>query len=114
MIHRLALACAAAVSTTTAASPTPARADSMTATCVLSKANAKVAPQEGPCRWSQRQGKVTITFQSREYDFPADQDGKTYTRVNREGQEAGPMFTRKGEYTLSVYWRQPASKPEHH
>lgn len=89
-------------------SPT-AWADSSAAYCVLSKSNTKTAPQQGPCRWSQRQGNVSITFQSREYDFPAEQDGKTYTRMNRDGAEAGPVFTRKGQYTLSVYWRKPAA-----
>lgn len=84
-------------------------ADSTAAYCVLSKANSKDVPQQGPCRWSQRQGNVNITFQSREYDFPADQDGKTYTRMNRDGAKAGPVFTRKGQYTLSVYWRKPAA-----
>ena len=34
--------------------------------------------------------------------------GRTYSRMNQEGSEAGPMFTRKGLYTLSVYWRKPA------
>jgi len=84
-------------------------ADSTSAYCVLSKADARTAPQQGPCRWSQRQGNVTINFQSREYDFPADQDGRTYTRLNRQGHEAGPVFTRKGQYTLSVYWHKPAA-----
>lgn len=84
-------------------------ADSTAAYCVLSKANAKTAPQQGPCRWSQRQGNVTIQFKSKEYDFPSGQEGKSYTRVNREGQEAGPVFTRKGQYTLSVYWHKPAA-----
>ncbi len=32
-----------------------------------------------------------------------------YTRVNRQGQEAGPVFTKPGQYTLSVYWRKPAA-----
>ena len=84
-------------------------ADSTAAYCVLSKANAKTVPQQGPCRWSQRQGNVSITFLSMDYDFPADQDGKSYTRVNRDGVEAGPVFTRKGQYVLSVYWRKPAA-----
>lgn len=84
-------------------------ADSTEAYCVLSKANTKAVPQQGSCRWSQRQGNVSITFQSRDYDFPADQEGKSYKRMNRDGAEAGPEFTRKGQYTLSVYWRKPAA-----
>jgi hypothetical protein len=88
--------------------PSAAWADSTTAYCVLSKAKSKAAPQQGPCSWSQRQGNVNIIFQKQSYEFPADQDGKTYTRMNRDGAEAGPVFTRKGQYTLSVYWRKPA------
>lgn len=104
-----ALAVAVVLSSLAVTMSPAARADSAAAYCVLSKANAKTAPQQGPCRWSQRQGNVTIIFQSREYDFPSDQEGKTYTRMNRDGAEAGPVFTRKGQYTLSVYWRKPAA-----
>lgn len=104
----LALVSALALTTSAAAIPMPVRADSTAAFCVLSQARSKTAPQEGPCRWSQRQGNVTVTFQSKTYDFPAEQEGKTYSRLNREGPEAGPVFTRKGQYTLSVYWRKPA------
>lgn len=103
------IAVAVILSSLAGAMSAAARADSAAAYCVLSKAKARTAPQQGPCRWSQRQGNVTINFQSREYDFPADQEGKTYTRVNREGHEAGPVFTRKGQYTLSVYWHKPAA-----
>jgi len=109
MIPRLALACAVSLCAWPVATPAPARADSAAAYCVLSQATGTAAPQQGPCRWSQRQGNVTITFQSREYAFPAEQEGKTYTRVNRQGQEAGPVFTKQGQYTLSVYWRKPAA-----
>lgn len=106
---RSALAAAIVVSALAGGMSPAAWADSTQAYCVLSKANAKTAPQQGPCRWSQRQGNVTIIFQSREYDFRSDQEGKTYTRMNRDGAEAGPVFTRQGQYTLSVYWRKPAA-----
>lgn len=109
MFHRLALACAVGLSMSSVAIPAPGWADSAAAYCVLSRTKEKVAPQQGPCHWSQRQGNVTITFQSREYDFPADQEGKAYSRLNREGPEAGPVFTKSGQYTLSVYWRKPAA-----
>ncbi|MFO0015705.1 MAG: hypothetical protein ACK52U_04005 [Synechococcaceae cyanobacterium] len=66
-------------------------ADSRAAYCVLSKPNTKAIPLQGPCRWSQRQGNVNITFQAQEFDFPADQDGKSYTRMNRDGAEAGAI-----------------------
>jgi hypothetical protein len=108
-MRRSALAVSMILAALTGAMAPAAWADSTAAYCVLTKSNAKAAPQQGPCRWSQRQGNVSITFQSREYDFPAEQDGKTYTRMNRDGAEAGPVFTRKGQYTLSVYWRKPAA-----
>ena len=109
-MRHLALASALALSASTAAVQMPAWADSTVAYCVLSQAHGKTAQQKGPCHWSQRQGNVTLTFQSQTYDFPSDQDGKTYSRLNREGAEAGPVFTRKDHYTLSVYWRKPAAE----
>lgn len=108
MFRRLPLLVALALGALSVAIPTEAWADSTEAYCVLSKPKSKSPPLQGPCRWSQRQGNVNIVFQSQNYDFPADQDGRTYTRLNREGSEAGPVFTRKGLYTLSVYWRKPA------
>jgi hypothetical protein len=89
--------------------PAAGWADSTAAYCVFSEAEGREALQQAPCRWSQRQGNVTITFQSRVYDFPADQEGKAYSRLNRQGPEAGPVFTKQGQYTLSVYWRKPAA-----
>lgn len=108
-MRRSALAAAIVADSLAGVMSPAAWADSAAAYCVLSKANAKTAPQQGPCRWSQRQGNVTITFQFREDDFRSDQEGRTYTRLNRDGAEAGPVFTRKGQYTLSVYWRKPAA-----
>jgi len=108
-MRRSALVATAVLSSLATAISPPAWADSTAAYCVLSKAKATMAPQQGPCRWSQRQGNVTIQFNAKTYDFPADQEGKAYTRLNRDGAEAGPVFTRKGQYTLSVYWRKPAA-----
>lgn len=86
-----------------------ALADITAAYCVLSKANAKAIPKQGPCRWSHRQDNVSITFQSREHDCPVDQDGKTYTRMNRDDSEARPVRTREGQYILSIYWHKPTT-----
>lgn len=91
-----------------AGQPTAARADSAEAYCVFSRHDHTVPIEQGPCRWSQRQGNVTVRFRNWAFAFPSDQEGKTYTRLNREGPEAGPVFTREGQYTLSVYWRKPA------
>ena len=91
--------------------PPVARADSAEAYCVLSRHNSTRAPQEGPCMFSQRQGNATIVFRHWAFDFPLAEDGKTYSRTNREGDEAGPMFTRKEQYTLSIFWRKPAREP---
>lgn len=103
------LVAAAAMSSLAAVMSPAAWADSTAAYCVLSNAKANSPLQQGACRWSQRQGNVTIQFNTKTYEFPSDQEGKTYTRLNRGGAEAGPVFTRKGQYTLSVYWRKPAA-----
>ncbi len=86
----------------------PSRADTAQAFCVLSWAKGSQPLEKGPCVWSQRQGNANILFKKQRFDFPAAEEGKTYTRDNREGDEAGPFFTRPGKYTLSVYWKQPA------
>lgn len=103
----LAVTSAAALATATP----PANADSAKAYCVLSWHKSKMPPVEGPCIFSQRQGNANITFRQWAFDFPLAEDGKAYTRINREGDEAGPVFTREGRYTLSVYWRTPVREP---
>ena len=108
-----ATALAAVVATVVAlvVSPLPARADSAQAYCVLSRHDHTAPLERGPCQWSQRQGNVNILFRHWAFAFPSDEDGRTYSRLNREGPEAGPVFTREGQYTLSVYWRKPARDP---
>lgn len=112
--HRSRLVAAALGLTSTVASlaaPPLAHADSAQAYCVLSRHNSASAPAEGPCIFSQRQGNANVDFGHWAFDFPLSEDGKTYTRTNREGEEAGPMFTRHGQYTLSIFWRKPAREP---
>ena len=91
--------------------PFPARADSATAYCVLSRHDHTIPIEQGACQWSQRQGNASIRFKGWAFEFPSAEEGKTYTRLNRAGAEAGPVFTREGKYTLSVYWRKPAREP---
>lgn len=91
--------------------PAAALADSAAAFCVFSRHDHTAAIEQGPCRWSQRQGNVTIRFRDWLFDFPAREEGRSYTRQNREGPEAGPVFNREGQYTLSVYWQKPAREP---
>jgi hypothetical protein len=91
--------------------PSPVRADSATAYCVLSRHDHTLPIEQGPCQWSQRQGNASIRFRGWAFDFPNADEGKTYTRLNRVGDEAGPVFTREGLYTLSVTWRKPARDP---
>lgn len=112
--HRSRLVAAVFGLTSTFASLTAlplAHADSAQAYCVLSRHKSTSAPQEGPCIFSQRQGNANVVFGHWAFDFPLAEDGKTYTRTNREGEEAGPMFTRHGQYTLSIFWRKPAREP---
>jgi hypothetical protein len=89
----------------------PGRADTAAAYCVFSRHDHTAALEEGPCQWSQRQGNASIRFKDWAFEFPSSEEGRTYTRRNREGPEAGPVFTREGQYTLSVYWRRPAREP---
>lgn len=108
---RLAAAVAACSTLALGLPAVPARADSTTAYCVLSRSDASRRIEQGPCQWSQRQGNVSIRFRDWAFEFASADEGKTYTRLNREGPEAGPVFTREGRYTLSVYWRKPAREP---
>jgi hypothetical protein len=91
-------------------SATLARADSTEAYCVLSRHDHTAPIVRGACRWSQRQGNVNILFGHWAFRFDGSEEGRTYSRLNREGDEAGlsgPVFTREGHYTLSIYWHQP-------
>ena len=85
-----------------------ARADSAMAYCVLSQHDHSIPVEEGPCEWSQRQGNDKVSFGSRTFDFPAKDDGRTYTRRQPRIMGAGPVFNREGAYTLSVYWDKAA------
>jgi hypothetical protein len=40
----------------------------------------------------------------RTFDFPAKEQGKTYQRDNHS---SGVGFSRKGEFTLVVFWQDP-------
>lgn len=92
----------------------PARADSASAYCVLSRHDHTIPIEQGVCQWSQRQGNASIRFKGWAFEFPSSEEGRTYTRLNRAGAEAGPVFTREGQYTLSVYWSNPAAQPGGH
>jgi hypothetical protein len=84
--------------------PSAVRADSAKAYCELVRSNGEIL--KGDCIWSQRQGSANVDkFQGYAFSFPAAEDGRTYTRTNREG--AGPSFKRSG-YTLNVYWEKPS------
>lgn len=88
----------------------PARADSTTATCILSRHNTTIPAEKGSCTFSQRQGTVNVRFGPWAFHFPSDQEGSFYTRsASREGLR----FNREGHYTLQVLWRQaPAAIPK--
>ena len=53
----------------------PARADSTTATCILSRHDHTIPPEKGPCTFSQRQGNVNVRFGPWAFDFPSEQEG---------------------------------------
>jgi len=84
--------------------PATAHADSIEAFCQLSQHDHTIAVESGPCRFSQRQGNVTVQMGQRQaFRFEANEQGIRYQRDNRED---GIRFTRDGDDTLSVYWRQ--------
>ncbi|MEB3241231.1 MAG: hypothetical protein VKJ31_04210 [Synechococcus sp.] len=86
--------------------PSPAKADSTKAWCSLFEANDQnnSLPEPVPCRFSQSQGNATVVMPQRRFDFPAKEQGKTYQRDN---STAGIGFSRKGDFTLVVFWQDP-------
>ncbi|WP_438983861.1 hypothetical protein [Vulcanococcus sp.] len=82
----------------------PARADTTTAFCVLSRHDHTIPVEKGPCHFSQRQGNVTVRLNWWVFHFNADNDGKTY---QRQANDVSLRFNREGEYTLTVYWQKP-------
>jgi len=83
--------------------PTPARADSTTATCLFSRHDHTVPVERGPCQFSQSQGYTTVRFGERRFDFPSADEGRTFTR---RASSEGLRFNREGDYTLQVRWRR--------
>ncbi|MEB3331575.1 MAG: hypothetical protein VKI83_03665 [Synechococcaceae cyanobacterium] len=93
----------------TAALASPALADSTEAFCRLSRHDHTIPVEEGPCRFSQRQGNVNVEMGNRwAFRFDSDADGKDY---RRENTATGIRFSREGQYTLSVFWQKPAPRP---
>ena len=80
----------------------PARADSTTATCILSRHDHTIPLEKGPCTFSQRQGNVNVLFGPWAFRFLSDEQGRSYERSN---SSEGIRFNREGEYTLQVLWR---------
>jgi len=90
----------------------PARADSMEASCILSRHDHTLPLEKRPCLFSQRQGNVTVRFGEQIFRFLSDEQGITYQRDNRSD---GIRFNREGLYTLQVLWRSapaPVAKPK--
>ena len=83
-----------------------AEADSTTAWCALFRAekNNVELPEPVPCQFSQRQGNVTVSIKDQLFDFPANEQGKTYQRDNHP---TGIGFSRPDDFTLVVFWEDP-------
>ena len=58
----------------------PARADSITATCILSRHDHTLPREKGPCMFSQRQGNATVRLGRWAFDFPAAEQGRSFER----------------------------------
>ena len=103
---RLALLTVALAS---AALSSPAWADSREAFCGLNRHDHTIPVEEGPCRFSQRQGNVTVEMGKRwVFRFASDADGKD---VQRENIATGIRFSREVHYTPTVFWQKPAPRP---
>ena len=87
----------------------PAWADSGETFCRLSRHDHTIPVEEGPCRFSQRQGNVNVEMSERwVFRFASDVDGKD---DQRENTGTGIRFRREGHYTLSMFWPKPAPCP---
>ena len=77
-------------------------ADSTIGHCQLSHHIPSIPLQSGPCRFSQRQGNVTIMFREQTFDFPHSEAGQRYQRSN---STTGIRFDMPGGSTIEVLWR---------
>ena len=78
---------------------TPASAEILPAQCRLIRYGGIETPVENfPCDFRQSGGNVQVWSERWTFDFPYQQQGKTFIRINRI-----PLtFTRTGKYTLEV------------
>ena len=81
---------------------TRVHADSTIAHCRLSHHNPSVPLQSGPCRFSQRQGNVTIMVRERTFNLPYREAELRYERSN---SKSGIRFDMPGGSTVEVLWR---------
>ena len=81
---------------------TRVHADSTIAHCQLSHHIPSIPLQSGPCRFSQRQGNVTIMFREQTFNFPYSEAGQSYQRSN---STTGIRFDMSGGATIEVLWR---------
>ena len=77
-------------------------ADSTIAHCQLSNQNPSVPVESGPCRFSQRQGNVTIMFRAQTFNFPHSEVGLRYQRSNNT---TGIRFDMSEGSTIEVLWQ---------
>lgn len=83
----------------------PAHADTADVWCFTQET--RMAPTElKECGFSQRQGTVRVYRDGITYFFAADQQGKTYERINDEG---GIIFKSPGGQ-LRVFWERPCNE----
>ena len=94
---------------TTVFSAAPVQAEIVQAWCSLMWRDGRAQIEQGPCDFRQAFGNVQVWMGERwAFDFPADGQGRYYTRRNRND------FIRfeRGGYILTVFQGgQPASQP---
>ncbi len=93
-------------------SAVPAQAEIRKAWCVVTWPETCREPVSGDCDFRQAFGNVQVWMGDRyEFDFPADEQGRTYERQNDAGDFI--RFQRGGAgYVLKVFQRgKPATEP---
>ena len=90
-----------------AALTAPVQADTVRgALCELIRFNPASPAENFKCDFSQLQGNVYISGSHWRFAFPAEEQGKTYQRQNKDDYV---RFTREEQYVLNVY--QSGVKP---
>ena len=91
---------------TTVALSRPVKADSTAAYCTYVNSTNPTIPvaMKGPCGFSQYSGNIYVEFEGVTHHYPAREQGRLYTRINRsEG-----IWLSSPDAQMTVFWEKPA------